>query len=110
VRDFFWWDVNLHCAGSAGTYNRARVAAGGASPAPTGRSLALGDVVRAFKSISTIAVNRALRRRGVQLWQRNYYEHIVRNGDDLDNIRQYVFDNPLRWDLDPENPAQPAIP
>jgi hypothetical protein len=34
----------------------------------------------------------------------------VRNGDDLDNIRQYVFDNPLRWDLDPENPAQPAIP
>jgi putative transposase len=85
-------------------------AAGGASPAPTGRSLALGDVVRAFKSISTIAVNRALRRRGVQLWQRNYYEHIVRNGDDLDNIRQYVFDNPLRWDLDPENPAQPAIP
>jgi len=88
----------------------AATSAGGASPAPTGRSFALRDVVRAFKSISTIAVNRAQRRRGVQLWQRNYYEHIVRNGDDLDNIRRYVFDNPLRWDLDPENPAQPVIP
>ncbi|MBZ5529064.1 MAG: transposase [Acidobacteriia bacterium] len=64
--------------------------------------------MRAFKSISTIAVNRVLQRRGVQLWQRNYYEHIVRNGDDLDNIRRYIFDNPLQWDLDPENPVRPT--
>lgn len=84
-------------------------AEGGASPAPTGCPFALGDVVRAFKSLSTVAVNRVLRRRGVQLWQRNYYEHIVRNGDDLDNIRRYVFDNPLRWALDPENPAPPDL-
>jgi putative transposase len=83
-------------------------ATGGASPAPTGGSFVLGDVLRAFKSISTIEVNRLLRQRGVHLWQRNYYEHIVRNGDDMDNIRRYILDNPLQWDLDPENPVPPA--
>src|SRR5712692_10291135 len=48
---------------------------GGASPSPT-----LFEVIGAFKSISTIKVNRLLGRRGVPLWQRSYYEHIVRTG------------------------------
>jgi len=48
---------------------------GGASPSPT-----LFDVIGAFKSISTIKVNKLLGRRGVPLWQRSYYEHIVRTG------------------------------
>lgn len=39
----------------------------------------LPDVIGAFKSISTIEVNRLLRRRGLSLWQRGYYEHIIRN-------------------------------
>jgi putative transposase len=47
---------------------------GRASPAPT-----LGGIVRTFKSISTILLNRLLSRTGRPLWQRNYYEHIIRN-------------------------------
>jgi REP element-mobilizing transposase RayT len=71
---------------------------GAASSAPT-----LGDVVRAFKSLSAIHVNRLLRRSG-PLWQRNYYEHVIRNERELDKIREYIATNPLRWALDRENP------
>jgi len=54
---------------------------------------ALGEVVGAFKSLAARAVNRTLKRRGA-LWQRGYYEHIVRNEDDLNHIRRYIATNP----------------
>jgi hypothetical protein len=38
------------------------------------------------------------------VWQRNYYEHIVRNDNELQRIRQYIADNPARWAEDSENP------
>ena len=37
-------------------------------------------------------------------WQRGYYEHVIRNEDDLNRARQYIFDNPLQWDMDENNP------
>jgi REP element-mobilizing transposase RayT len=40
---------------------------------------------------------------GAALWQRNYYEHIIRNDDDLRRIRAYICNNPLRWTIDREN-------
>lgn len=75
-------------------------AKGAASSAPT-----LGEVLRAFKSISAVSVNRVLGRQGIPLWQRNYHEHIIRSEDDLANIRQYIANNPLKWDLDENNPV-----
>ncbi len=39
-----------------------------------------------------------------RLWQRNYYEHIIRNDDELRRIREYITNNPLQWALDRENP------
>ena len=46
-----------------------------------------------------------------QLWQRNYYEHIVRNDDELNRIREYIMNNPLKWELDRENPnAKSDVP
>lgn len=79
-------------------------ATGAASSAPTTakRVPALGKVVRAFKSLSSIAVNRVLRCSG-PLWQRNYYEHIVRNGEDLDAVRLYIDRNPAQWANDRES-------
>ncbi|MDR4508377.1 MAG: hypothetical protein MRJ65_09110 [Candidatus Brocadiaceae bacterium] len=41
---------------------------------------------------------------GKEVWQRNYYGHIVRNPDELNRIREYVVTNPLRWQMDKENP------
>ena len=57
----------------------------------------LAGVVRGFKAASTRAVNHLLRRPGTPLWQRNYYEHIVRDDTDLDRIRRYIEGNPSAW-------------
>ena len=82
--------------------------AGAASGAPTGKNCApsypiLGDVIRAFKSISAIEINRILGRRGEVVLQRNYYEHIIRNLDEYGRIRKYILGNPTHWHDDPEN-------
>jgi putative transposase len=39
-----------------------------------------------------------------KLWQRNYYDRIIRNEKELDKIRKYIFENPLKWELDKNNP------
>jgi REP element-mobilizing transposase RayT len=72
---------------------------GAASSAPT-----LGDIVRIFKSKSTIYVNRLLVRTGQRLWQRNYYEHIIRNEEEMNGIREYIMNNPAEWSFDYEYP------
>jgi REP element-mobilizing transposase RayT len=64
-----------------------------------GRGLA--HVVQQFKAFSTKAINRAQQTRG-PFWQRNYYEHIIRDDGDLERIRQYIAENPLRWSEDAE--------
>ena len=80
---------------------------GRASPPPTKRT-SMGDVVGTFKSICTIAVNRLLSRTGTKLLHENFYEHIVRDVDELEKIRDYILHNPERWMDDPENPESPA--
>lgn len=65
---------------------------------------AMGDVVGAFKSISTIAVNKLMSRTGTRLLHENFYEHIIRDVDELEIIRDYIVHNPQRWLEDPENP------
>jgi len=40
-----------------------------------------------------------------KLWQRNYYEHVIRNEDNLRQIREYIINNPLKWELDEDNPG-----
>jgi len=39
-----------------------------------------------------------------KLWQRNYWEHVIRNDNELKRIREYIINNPLQWELDNENP------
>jgi putative transposase len=65
----------------------------------------LGQIMRAFKSISAIGVNRLLRRQEQPLWQRNYYERIIRDEAELNAARKYVAENPMKWSEDKENPA-----
>jgi REP element-mobilizing transposase RayT len=73
----------------------------------------VGTIVGAYKSLCVhaclgwIAMHEPARRLG-QLWQRNYYEHVIRDEPDLDRIRQYIMDNPARWDEDHENPLSAA--
>ncbi|MCL4535111.1 MAG: transposase [Bacteroidetes bacterium] len=70
----------------------------------------LGRIIQAFKSLTTREYIIGVRDRRWppflgKLWQRNYYEHIVRGEDELDRIRHYIDDNPLKWQIDQDNPA-----
>jgi putative transposase len=69
------------------------------NPAPT-----VGEILRAFKARCTNAINKIWNTSGMPLWQRNYYEHIIRDGQELLAIRDYIRYNPLKWDEDHENP------
>ncbi len=64
----------------------------------------LGRLIGAFKTWSTRRVNNALETPGQPLWQRNYYERVIRNDEELDRVREYIVYNPMRWDTDSENP------
>lgn len=78
--------------------SRRRTAADGQKRKP------LGQLVGAFKTVTTNQVNALRAASGLPLWQRNYYEHIIRTEESLGSIRSYIASNPLNWMLDPENP------
>jgi REP element-mobilizing transposase RayT len=78
----------------------------GMKPAPT-----LGTIIGAFKSITTHEYIDSVRKSAWKafdrrLWQRNYYEHIIRDDDELRRARQYIENNPLQWALDKEDPGR----
>jgi REP element-mobilizing transposase RayT len=67
-------------------------------------------IIQWFKTMTTNEYVRNVKTNGWQsfsgkLWQRNYYEHIIRNEKSLYKIRQYVRNNPMHWDTDDENPG-----
>jgi REP element-mobilizing transposase RayT len=62
-------------------------------PAPC----SVGAIIGQFKSQATKRIKSSGRIPIEHLWQRNYYEHVVRDEDDLNRIRQYIEDNPANW-------------
>ncbi len=71
---------------------------------------ALSRVVQWFKTMTTNEYLRQIKqgelpRSTGKLWQRNYFEHIIRHPAALENIRTYIEENPSRWALDTENPV-----
>ena len=83
---------------------------GGSRTAPTPRK-SLSRLVGAFKTVTTKQVNLARGTPGQTLWQRNYYEHVIRNDKEWNRVREYIANNPLRWEMDAENPdANPGRP
>ena len=70
-----------------------------------------GAVIGAFKSLTTVEYSRGVRKEGWaafqgRLWQRNYFEHIVRSDESRDRILDYIVDNPGNWTHDHENPSR----
>ncbi len=61
-------------------------------------------IVRAYKSAVTYAINKSQNSRGSVIWQRNYYEHIIRDERELDLIARYIYYNPFNWQVDRDNP------
>lgn len=75
----------------------------GAETAPL-RPVTLGKIVAYVKYQSTKFVNEIRNTPGIPVWQRNYYEHIIRNENELLQTQKYILENPLKWSSDPENP------
>jgi len=76
---------------------------GGETP-PLQRSK-LGQIIAYFKYQSTKEMNRIETKNAItKFWQRNYYEHIIRDGKDLQNKTDYIEANPMLWDEDDNNP------
>jgi len=65
----------------------------------------LGSFVAGFKASVTTRVNQLRARPGLPVWQRNYYEHIVRDEGALNRIRGYITNNPNQWQWDRDNPT-----
>ena len=64
----------------------------------------LSSLMAGFESSVTTKINRLRGTPGMPVLQRNYYDHIIRNDDDLNRIRQYIINNPRDWKSDNENP------
>jgi len=73
---------------------------------PYGKRHGLLEIVRAFKAFSARRINLLRSGEGTPVWQRNYYEHIIRNQQDLELTWLYIESNPAQWNTDNENPAK----
>ncbi len=78
----------------------------GLKPAPTMARHPLSEIVRAFKSFSARRINELRKTQGIPVWQRNYYEHIIRNDEEHNRIYLYIEANVDNWVNDDENPMR----
>ncbi len=76
-----------------GANNRA-----GLEPAPTNQKLS--EIVRQLKTFSAKHINKIRGSAGTPVWQRNYYEHIIRNEQSYIKISEYIMYNPMNWEND----------
>jgi putative transposase len=67
-------------------------------------SKTIGAIIRGFKSATTTRINIIRNTRGFAVWQRNYYDHIIRNELKLNSIRENIMFNPSQWSFDNNNP------
>ncbi|MBW4532690.1 MAG: transposase [Pleurocapsa minor HA4230-MV1] len=72
------------------------------------KSKSLSSLMAGFKSIATKKINILRDTPATPLWQRNYYEHIIRDRDAMDKIRQYIINNPVSWEIDQLHPDNPS--
>jgi REP element-mobilizing transposase RayT len=70
---------------------------------PQRQSRSLSSFIAGFKSAVTIRINAIRQTSNPPIWQRNYYESIVRDPDSLNPVREYIINNPKMWTDDPEN-------
>ncbi len=76
---------------------------------PSTRRKPIGELIGAFKTVSTKSLNEILRTPGARFWHRNYYEHVIRDDEDLHSIRKYILHNPRKWEYDVENSNEISI-
>ena len=73
---------------------------------PPLRRVALGQIVGYFKYQSTKRINQIRNNPGAPVWQRNYHERVIRDQRELDGIRRYIAENPVKWAEDENHPSR----
>ncbi|MDE0085308.1 MAG: transposase, partial [Candidatus Poribacteria bacterium] len=76
---------------------------GARSPRPKDKP-SLGKIVAYFKYQSTKFINQHHNTPGKRIWQRNYHDHVIRDDNDLQRLREYIQNNPKKWELDQLHP------
>jgi putative transposase len=76
----------------------------GTTPLQGTRKHTLGQIMAYYKYQTTKIINQINNSPGRRIWQRNYWEHVIRNDNSYDTIRQYILENPLYCSQDEENP------
>ncbi len=74
----------------------------------TTQRYSISEIIRGFKTFSARRINQIRRSPGVPVWQRNYYEHIIRDETASSTIRRYVANNPKSWKADQLHPSNPS--
>jgi putative transposase len=64
----------------------------------------LGSFVAGFKAAATKNINQIRGTPGEPVWKRNYFDRVIRDEDELEHLRRYIDENPLKWEIDRENP------
>jgi putative transposase len=77
-------------------------------PQPSMRPKSLSSLVAGFKSATTKRINIARNSPSSPVWQRNYYEHIIRDESSFQKIRQHIQMNPIAWEVDQLHPDNPS--
>jgi putative transposase len=67
------------------------------------RAKSISEIMRGFKTFSARKINKLFGQKGTPIWQRNYYERIVRTEEELENTRNYIINNPMNWHTDINN-------
>ncbi len=80
------------------------VAVGASRETPLQKRKPLGQLIGAFETVSTKNINILRGTPGAKFWQRDFYDRIIRDEDELNRIRQYIIDNPANWKQDQDNP------
>ena len=79
------------------------------SPSPGAKRGSIGAIIARFKGASAKRINLRRGTPGASVWQRGYYDHVIRNKATLHQIRRYIITNPLRWSHDRENLDRTAL-
>ena len=68
----------------------------------------LSSLIAGFKAATTKQINIIRNSPKYPVWQRNYYDHVIRNNQSLEKLREYIDNNPLSWELDQLHPNNPS--
>ena len=74
---------------------------------PAEKRKPLGRLIGAFKTVSTKKINNLRDTPDVRFWQRDFYEHIIRNEREYQAIQTYIYNNPMQWQADKLHPDAP---